>query len=130
MFESSLLRGRIDVRKVIAKQAGDNREIDVEYIQGTKQGKRDLMDTYVKNKNRQNDGVLRPTLNRLRVSPPLWHLNMVLTAGQIQDIGLVFGAAYTILDVRELDKEQLIKLRNPPGDHEVNIKNDNRKKER
>ncbi|CAM9878527.1 unnamed protein product, partial [Sphacelaria rigidula] len=41
-----------------------------------------------------------------------------LVEKQIQDIGLVFGAAYTILDVRQLDKEQLIKLRNPPGDHE------------
>lgn len=38
---------------------------------------------------------------------------------QIQDIGLVFGAAYTILDVQDSDGEQLIKLRNPPGDHEV-----------
>lgn len=38
---------------------------------------------------------------------------------QVQDIGLVFGAAYTILDVRDSDGEQLIKLRNPPGDHEV-----------
>lgn len=38
---------------------------------------------------------------------------------QIQDIGLVFGAAYTILDVADSDGEQLIKLRNPPGDHEV-----------
>lgn len=38
---------------------------------------------------------------------------------QVQDIGLVFGAAYTILEVRDSDGEQLIKLRNPPGDHEV-----------
>lgn len=40
-------------------------------------------------------------------------------APQVQDIGLVFGAAYTILEVRDSDGEQLIKLRNPPGDHEV-----------
>lgn len=38
---------------------------------------------------------------------------------QVQDIGLVFGAAYTILDVQLSDKEQMIKLRNPPGDHEA-----------
>lgn len=31
----------------------------------------------------------------------------------------MFGAAYTILDVCDSDGEQLIKLRNPPGDHEV-----------
>lgn len=43
----------------------------------------------------------------------------VICLVQVQDIGLVFGAAYTILDVRELDQLQLIKLRNPPGDHEV-----------
>lgn len=36
----------------------------------------------------------------------------------VQDIGLVFGAAYTILEVRDSDGEHLIKLRNPPGDHE------------
>ncbi|CAM9325405.1 unnamed protein product, partial [Ectocarpus sp. 12 AP-2014] len=41
-----------------------------------------------------------------------------LVEKQVQDIGLVFGAAYTILDVRDSDGEQLIKLRNPPGDHE------------
>ncbi|CAM9215817.1 unnamed protein product, partial [Discosporangium mesarthrocarpum] len=41
-----------------------------------------------------------------------------LAEKQIQDIGLLFGAAYTILDVRESDGENLIKLCNPPGDHE------------
>lgn len=40
---------------------------------------------------------------------------------QVQDIGLVFGAAYTVLDVQDSDGEQLIKLRNPPGDHEVRV---------
>lgn len=38
---------------------------------------------------------------------------------QIQDSGLVFGAAYTILEVLDSYGEQLIKLRNPPGNHEV-----------
>ena len=36
---------------------------------------------------------------------------------EIQDIGLVFGQAYTIYDVRAIDGYELIKLRNPPGDH-------------
>jgi len=34
-----------------------------------------------------------------------------------QDIGLVFGQAYTIYEVRDVDGHELIKLRNPPGDH-------------
>lgn len=33
----------------------------------------------------------------------------------------MFGAAYTILEVRDSDGEHLIKLRNPPGDHEVRV---------
>lgn len=36
---------------------------------------------------------------------------------EIQDSGLVFGMAYTIYDVREVDGNKLIQLRNPPGDH-------------
>lgn len=38
---------------------------------------------------------------------------------QIQDSGLVFGAAYAILEVLDSYGERLIKLRNPPGNHEV-----------
>ncbi|CAM9220023.1 unnamed protein product [Chrysoparadoxa australica] len=37
---------------------------------------------------------------------------------QVQDSGIVFGAAYTLLDAREIDGHRLLKLRNPPGDHE------------
>jgi hypothetical protein len=36
---------------------------------------------------------------------------------EILDTGLVFGACYVIYDVREIDGLQLLKLRNPPGDH-------------
>ncbi|KAF0687209.1 Aste57867_21065 [Aphanomyces stellatus] len=36
---------------------------------------------------------------------------------EILDTGLVFGACYCIYDVREIDGHQLLKLRNPPGDH-------------
>jgi hypothetical protein len=36
----------------------------------------------------------------------------------IIEMGIVFDAAYTIYDVRQVDGHQLIKLRNPPGDHE------------
>jgi hypothetical protein len=36
---------------------------------------------------------------------------------EIQDSGLVFGACYVVYEVREVDGNQLIKLRNPPGDH-------------
>ncbi|RHY26440.1 hypothetical protein DYB32_008164 [Aphanomyces invadans] len=36
---------------------------------------------------------------------------------EILDTGLVFGACYCIYDIREIDSHQLIKLRNPPGDH-------------
>ena len=35
----------------------------------------------------------------------------------IQDVGLVFGATYVIYDVVAVDGLQLIRLRNPPGDH-------------
>ncbi|CAK4571432.1 unnamed protein product [Aphanomyces euteiches] len=36
---------------------------------------------------------------------------------EILDTGLIFGACYCIYDIREIDGYQLIKLRNPPGDH-------------
>lgn len=36
----------------------------------------------------------------------------------ILDMGIVFDAAYTVYDVRNIDGYQLIKLRNPPGDHD------------
>ncbi|TMW60814.1 hypothetical protein Poli38472_000856 [Pythium oligandrum] len=36
---------------------------------------------------------------------------------EILDTGLVFGACYVIYDVCEIDGYELIKLRNPPGDH-------------
>ncbi|KAJ0397281.1 hypothetical protein P43SY_006541 [Pythium insidiosum] len=36
---------------------------------------------------------------------------------EILDTGLVFGACYVVYDVREIDGYQLLKLRNPPGDH-------------
>jgi len=36
----------------------------------------------------------------------------------ILDMGIVFDAAYTIYDVKYIDGYQLIKLRNPPGDHD------------
>jgi hypothetical protein len=37
---------------------------------------------------------------------------------EIQDMGIVFDSAYTIYDVRQVNGHRLIKLRNPPGDHE------------
>jgi hypothetical protein len=36
----------------------------------------------------------------------------------IIEMGIVFDAAYTVYDVRQVDSHQLIKLRNPPGDHD------------
>lgn len=36
----------------------------------------------------------------------------------IKEMGIVFEAAYTIYDVRYIDGYRLLKLRNPPGDHE------------
>ncbi|KDO29157.1 hypothetical protein SPRG_05401 [Saprolegnia parasitica CBS 223.65] len=36
---------------------------------------------------------------------------------EILDTGLVFGACYVVYDVREIDGHELVKLRNPPGDH-------------
>jgi hypothetical protein len=36
----------------------------------------------------------------------------------IVEMGIIFDAAYTIYDVRQVDFHQLIKLRNPPGDHD------------
>lgn len=60
-----------------------------------------------------------PCLNLTLLKRYINAFRYLFTAPQVQDIGLVFGAAYTILDVRDSDGEQLIKLRNPPGDHEV-----------
>lgn len=37
---------------------------------------------------------------------------------EIQEMGIVFDASYTIYDIRQVDGYQLLKLRNPPGDHE------------
>lgn len=37
---------------------------------------------------------------------------------EIQDMGIVFNAAYTIYEIKEVDGHKLLKLRNPPGDHE------------
>ena len=37
---------------------------------------------------------------------------------EIVDMGIQFGASYTIFDVRHIDGHRLIKLRNPPGDHD------------
>jgi len=39
-------------------------------------------------------------------------------AKEIQDMGLVFDSPYTIYEVRYVDGLQLLKIRNPPGDHE------------
>ena len=36
---------------------------------------------------------------------------------ELQDTGLVMGAIYTVLQVVEVEKYRLLKLRNPPGDH-------------
>ena len=36
---------------------------------------------------------------------------------ELQDTGLVLGAIYTVLQVVEVEKYRLLKLRNPPGDH-------------
>jgi len=36
---------------------------------------------------------------------------------EIQDTGLVFGACYVVYEARSIDGLQLVKLRNPPGDH-------------
>ena len=36
---------------------------------------------------------------------------------EAQDTGLVFGATYVVYEVRVVDGYQLVKLRNPPGDH-------------
>jgi hypothetical protein len=37
---------------------------------------------------------------------------------EIQDMGIIFNAAYVIYDVRLVDGHKLLKLRNPPGDHD------------
>lgn len=37
---------------------------------------------------------------------------------EIADMGICFNATYCIYDIRQVDGHRLIKLRNPPGDHE------------
>ena len=37
---------------------------------------------------------------------------------EILEMGIIFNAAYTIYDVQAVDGLQLLKLRNPPGDHD------------
>ena len=37
---------------------------------------------------------------------------------EIQDMGIVFDSAYTIYDVKKVNGHRLLKLRNPPGDHD------------
>ena len=37
---------------------------------------------------------------------------------EILEMGIIFNAAYTIYDVQLVDGHQLLKLRNPPGDHD------------
>ena len=37
---------------------------------------------------------------------------------EIQDMGIVFNACYVVYDVRKVDGHMLLKLRNPPGNHE------------
>eukprot|EP01041_Mallomonas_annulata_P001607 gene1607-3102_t len=37
---------------------------------------------------------------------------------EILEMGIIFNAAYTIYEVREVDEHRLLKLRNPPGDHD------------
>ena len=41
---------------------------------------------------------------------------------ELQDTGLVFGAVYTVLRVVEIEGNQLIQLRNPPGKYNKNSK--------
>lgn len=36
---------------------------------------------------------------------------------ELMESGLVFGAAYVVYDVRQIDGLKLVQLRNPPGDH-------------
>jgi hypothetical protein len=42
----------------------------------------------------------------------------LLADKEVQDMGICFNAAYTIYDVREVDGHHLLKMRNPPGDHD------------
>ena len=37
---------------------------------------------------------------------------------ELQEMGIMFNAAYTIYEVKHIDKYKLLKLRNPPGDHD------------
>ena len=45
---------------------------------------------------------------------------------ELQDTGLVFGAVYTVLRVVEIEGNQLIQLRNPPGKYIKNKKRERR----
>ena len=42
----------------------------------------------------------------------------MLVDKEIQNSGIVFNSEYTIYELIETDGRQLLKLRNPPGDHE------------
>lgn len=42
----------------------------------------------------------------------------LLVDKEIRDMGIVFNSAYTIYDIGQVDGHKLLKLRNPPGEHE------------
>jgi hypothetical protein len=41
-----------------------------------------------------------------------------LAESQMKETGLCFGSAYIVYEVQEIDGHRLLKLRNPPGDHD------------